>query len=72
MLYSLKTALDMNNVVIKKTTMGSVSILFSKKKPLIIENDVEINILSLGYTKEDILKSNLEQLLKKRVIILYL
>ena len=72
MLYSLKTDLDINNVVIKKTTMGSVSILFSKKKPLIIENDSEINVLSLGYTKEDILKSNLEQLLKKRVIILYL
>lgn len=72
MLYSLKTALDINNVVIKKTTMGSVSILFSKKKPLIIENDSEINVLSLGYTKEDILKSNLEQLLKKRVIIIYL
>lgn len=57
-------------VIVKKVSLGSISIIFQKKKPLVLSDDKEVNLSSLGYTKEDLLSSNIEQLIKKNVLSL--
>lgn len=69
MLLSFQKSLEEKKVVVKKTTLGSISILF-KKKPLVISDDSDVNLSSLGYTKNDLISSNIEQLIKKGVLLL--
>lgn len=69
MLIQLQKCIEEKNVVVKKTTLGSISVLF-KKKPLVISDDNKINLTALGYTKSDLYSSNIEQLIKKGVLIL--
>ena len=69
MLPTFKKCIEEKNVVVKKTTLGSISVLF-KKKPLVISDDSDVNLIQLGYTKDDLLSSNIEQLIKKGVLVL--
>lgn len=69
MLPTFKKCIEEKNVIVKKTTLGSISVLF-KKKPLVISDDSDVNLISLGYTKDDLLSSNIEQLIKKGVLVL--
>lgn len=69
MLIQLQKCIEEKNVVVKKTTLGSISVLF-KKKPLVISDDSNVNLTALGYTKNDFYSSNIEQLIKKGVLIL--
>lgn len=69
MLLSFQKSLEEKKVVVKKTTLGSISILF-KKKPLVISDDSDVNLSSLGYTRDDLISSNIEQLIKKGVLLL--
>ena len=69
MLLSFQKSLEEKKVVVKKTTLGSISILF-KKKPLVISDDSDVNLSSLGYTRNDLISSNIEQLIKKGVLLL--
>ncbi len=69
MLPTFKKCIEEKNVIVKKTTLGSISVLF-KKKPLVISDDSDVNLISLGYTRDDLLSSNIEQLIKKGVLVL--
>jgi hypothetical protein len=69
MLIQLQKCIEEKNVVVKKTTLGSISVLF-KKKPLVISDDNNVNLTALGYTKSDLYSSNIEQLIKKGVLVL--
>ena len=69
MLIQLQKCIEEKNVVVKKTTLCSISVLF-KKKPLVISDDSNVNLTALGYTKNDFYSSNIEQLIKKGVLIL--
>lgn len=68
MLMALKTSIERQNLTIKKISYGSIAILFSNgKKPFVLNSDAETNLSQL-YKKEDLLKSNVESLVRKGVI----
>jgi hypothetical protein len=70
MLQALKICIDLNNVIVKKSSMGSISIVFRKRNPIVISDDSECNLSSMGCTKEDLLSSNIEWLVRKGVLSL--
>ena len=70
MLMAFNLCIEDKKVIVKKVSLGSFSIIFKKKKPLVLSDDKEVNLSSLGYTKEDLLSSNIEQLIKKNVLSL--
>lgn len=70
MLQALKICIDLNKVVVKKSSVGSISIVFRKKNPIVISDESECNLSSLGCTKEDLLSSNIEWLIRKGVLSL--
>lgn len=69
MLIALKMCIEDRRVIVKKTCLGSISIIF-KKKPLVLSDESEVNLSTLGYTRDDLLSSNIEQLIKKGVLSL--
>jgi hypothetical protein len=70
MLQALKICIDLNNVIVKKSSMGSISIVFRKRNPIVLSDDSECNLSSMGCTKEDLLSSNIEWLVRKGVLSL--
>ena len=70
MLQALKICIDLNKVVVKKSSVGSISIVFRKRNPIVISDESECNLSSLGCTKEDLLSSNIEWLIRKGVLSL--
>lgn len=70
MLIALKLCIENRKVIVKKSSLGSISVIFNKKKPLVISDDSEVDLTSLGYSSDDLVTSNLEQLIKKGVLSL--
>jgi len=70
MLQALKICIDLNKVVVKKSSVGSISIVFRKRNPIVISDESECNLSSLGCTKEDLLSSNIEWLIRKGALSL--
>ena len=64
---ALKYGIRENNLIIKKNVVGSIAIVFKKRKSIVISDDGEVN-LSKMCTMEELNQSNLERLLNKSLI----